>query len=132
MNRGDGLSCFQNISGPESGKIKKKLWKIHKKHGLNITVECNLHITDFLGVTFDLRTGKFYPYRKVNNELLCIYKHSNYPPSITKPIPAMISKRISNIPIFYVIKSALIKISLTTIIHLKLVVSMKILNSQHE
>ena len=29
--------------------------------------------------------------------LLCIHKESNHPPSITKPIPAMISKRISNI-----------------------------------
>ena len=78
-------------------KIKKKLCKIFKKHGLNITVECNLRITDFLDVTFDLRTGKYYPYRKVNNKLLYIHKQSNHPPSITKQIPAMISKGISNI-----------------------------------
>ena len=85
------------ISGPESEKIKKKLCKIFKKHGLNITVECNLRITDFLDVTFDLRTRKYYPYRKVNNELLYIHKQSNHPLSITRQIPAMISKIISNI-----------------------------------
>ena len=93
----DGLSCFQNFSDPESEKIKKKLCKIFKNHGLNITVECNLRITDFLDVTFDLQTGKYYRYRKVNSELLYIHKQSNQPPSITKQIPAMISKRISNI-----------------------------------
>ena len=95
--RDDGLSCFQNLSGPESEKIKKKLCKIFKKHGLNITVECNLQITDFLDVIFDLQTGKYYPNRKVNNELLYIHKQSNHPLSITKQIPAMINKRISNI-----------------------------------
>ena len=44
LYRDDGLSCFQNLSGPESEKIKKKLCKIFKKHGLSITVECNLRI----------------------------------------------------------------------------------------
>ena len=81
--RDDGLSCFQNLSGPESEKIKKKLCKIFKNHGLNITVECNLRITDFLDVTFDLRIGKYYPYRKVNSELLYIHKQSNQLSSIT-------------------------------------------------
>ena len=61
-------ACFQNLSGPESKKIKKKLCKIFKKRRLNITIEYNLRITDFLDVTFHLRTGKYYPYRKVNNE----------------------------------------------------------------
>ena len=93
LYRDDGLSFFQNLAGPESEKIKQKLCNIFKKHGLNITVECNLCITDFLDVTFDLRTGKYYPYRKVKY----IHKQLNHPPSITKQIPDMISERISNI-----------------------------------
>ena len=97
LYRDDGLSCFQDLSGPESKKIKKKLCKIFKKHGLNITVECNLRITEFLDFTFDLRTGKYYPYRKVKHEFLYIHKQSNDPPFITKQIPTMISKRIFNI-----------------------------------
>ena len=67
------------------------------KHGLDITVECNLRITDFLDVIFHLRIGKYYPNRKVNNELLYIQKQSNHPLSITKQNSAMINKRISNI-----------------------------------
>ena len=71
--------------------------KIFKKHGVNITVGCNLRITYFLDVTFDLRTGKYYPYRKVSNELLYIHKQLNHPPSTIKQISAMISKSISNL-----------------------------------
>ena len=97
MNRDDALSCFQNLSGPVSEKIKKKLCKIFKEHGLNITIEINLQITEFSDVTFALQIRKYYPYRKVNNELLYINKQLHHPPSIAKPIPAMISKRISNI-----------------------------------
>ena len=99
LYRDDGLSCFQNLSGPESEKIKKKLCKIFKKHGLNITIECNLRITDFLDVTW-----KFYPYRKVNKELLYIHKQSNHPPSITKQIRPWSVKEYL---IFHVIKTAL-------------------------
>ena len=97
LYRDDGLSCFQNISGPESEKIKKKMCKIFTENRLNITVECNLAITDFLDVTFDLKSGTYYPYRKENNEILYIHKQSNHPPSIIKQIPSMISKRISDI-----------------------------------
>ena len=77
LYRDDGLGCFQNLSGPES--------------------ECNLQITDFLDVTFDLRTDKYYPYRKDNNQLLYINKQSNHPPTIIKQIPSMVSRRISDI-----------------------------------
>ena len=41
LYRDDGLSCFENISGRGSEKIKKKLLKIFKSNQLSITVECN-------------------------------------------------------------------------------------------
>ena len=78
-------------------KIKKKMCKIFKENRLNITVECNLAITNFLDVTFDLKSGTYYPYRKQNNEILYINKQSNHPPSIIKQIPSMISKQVSDI-----------------------------------
>ena len=97
LYRDDELGCFQNVSGPKSKKAKKKLCKIFKQSGLSITVECNLQITDFLDVTFDLRTDKYYPYRKDNNQLLYINKQSNHPPSIIKQIPSMVSRRCTRI-----------------------------------
>ena len=61
LNKDDGLSSFQNISGPESEKIKIKMCKIFKENRSNITVECNLTITDFFDVIFDLKSGTYYP-----------------------------------------------------------------------
>ena len=54
--------------------------KIFKENGLNITVECNLAITDLLDLIFDLKSGTYYPYRKQKNEILYIHKQSNHPP----------------------------------------------------
>ena len=51
LYRDDCISCFENKSGPELEKIKKKICKIFKDNGLNITIETNLHITEYLDVT---------------------------------------------------------------------------------
>ena len=97
LYRDDGLGCFQNLSAPESEKVKKKLCKIFKQSGLSITDECNLQIADFLDVTFHLSTDKYYPHRKDNNQLLYINKQSNHVPTIIKQISSMVSRRISDI-----------------------------------
>ena len=73
-------------------KIKKKICKIFKHDGLNIPIEINLHITEYLDVTFNLKTGKYYPHRKQNNSLQYVHKQSNHPPSIVKQTPSMIFK----------------------------------------
>ena len=67
LYKDDGLGCFQNPSDHESEKLKKKSCKIFKESGLSITAECNLQITEFFNVTFDLRTDKYFPHRKDNN-----------------------------------------------------------------
>ena len=40
--------------------------------------------TDFLPITLKLSSGKFWPYRKPNNQPLYIYAASNHPPIIKK------------------------------------------------
>ncbi len=72
-------------------KILCSLWLGGKK----ITAEANLHVVNFLDVTFDLNNGKFKPYRKPNDDPLYINRHSNHPPSIIKQLPTSINKRIS-------------------------------------
>ena len=59
------LSCFRNFSGHKSEKVKKKLRKLFKQSGLSITVEWNLQITDFLDVTFDLKTQNIIHTEKI-------------------------------------------------------------------
>ena len=62
---------------------------------MKITVKANT--TNFLHVTLDLRSGKYYPYMKEGNIPLYVHKESNHPPSILKDIPESISKRLSEI-----------------------------------
>ena len=56
-----------------------------------------MHITEDLDATFNLRTGKYYPYRKQNNSLQYTHRQSNHPLSIIKRILAIISKRLFDI-----------------------------------
>ena len=97
LYRDDGLAVVRNLSGPQTDRLRKRMVQCFKDNGLQITVEINLHVTDFLDVTLDLPADKYYPYRKPNNELLYINTASNHPPSITKQLPNMINRRISDI-----------------------------------
>ena len=64
---------------------------------VEVTIEKNLQITDFLDVTFNLKNGKYYPFRKPNNDPLYINAFSNHPKNIIKEIRNMIGERISEI-----------------------------------
>ena len=59
--------------------------KIFKDQGLNVMAESNLQVTYYLDVTFNLKTGKYYPYRK-KNKLLYMHNLSTYHLSSNKPI----------------------------------------------
>ena len=45
-------------------------------------------------MTFNLETGKFFPFRKPNNVPLYINIKSNHPWTIIKDLPKMINKRL--------------------------------------
>ena len=57
----------------------------------------NLKVVNYLDVTLNLTTGKYYPFRKPDNNPLYINAKSNHPPSVIRQIPASVSKRISNL-----------------------------------
>ena len=77
---------------------KKKMCKIFKDNGLEITVKhktmANQKTANFLDVTFDLNKGTCKPYAKPNNEHFYIHKDSNHPPPILRNIPLAINKRL--------------------------------------
>ena len=54
----DGLSIFRNKSGTQE-KIKKKLQILFKEYGLEITVESNQKIFNYLDVMLILKDGTF-------------------------------------------------------------------------
>ena len=97
LSRDDGLAIFENIGGPEAERIRKDFQKVFKRNGLNITIQCNQKIVDFLDVTFNLTNGTYKPYRKPNNTTNYIHKESNHSPNILTKLPSMIEKRISDL-----------------------------------
>ena len=78
---------MKNKSARLADKTRKELHKCLEQFGLKITAEANLHVVNFLDVTFDLNNGKFKPYRKPNDDPLYINRHSNHPPSIIRQLP---------------------------------------------
>ena len=92
LYRDDGLAVFKNTSGPESERIKKKLQSIFKDNGLDLVIECNKKIVDYLDVTLNLNNGTYKPYCKPDNKIQYINIESNHPPNIINQIPKTIEK----------------------------------------
>ena len=54
LYRDDELAVFKNVSGPASEKIKKQSQSLYKQKDLQIIIECNLKVVNYLDVTFNL------------------------------------------------------------------------------
>ena len=96
LYRDDGLATC-NKTARETENIKKEICKIFEENKLNITIEANKKIIDFLDITMALRTGVHKPFMKPNNTPLYVHNKSNHPPNIIKNIPESINRRLSNI-----------------------------------
>ena len=94
--RDDGLVVFKNISGPQAERIRKDITSHFKNNGLNITMQTNLKIVNYLDVTFNFNNGTYCPYRKPSNQPLYINAKSNHPPNIIKQLPDSIRRKISD------------------------------------
>ena len=97
LYRDDGLTIFKNINARSGNKVRKKFSEIVGNLGLKITLQSNLKVVNYLDVTLNLTTGKYYPYRKPDNNPLYINVNSNHPPSVIRQIPVLISTRISGL-----------------------------------
>ena len=95
LYRDGGLAILKNTSGPEAEKLKKKFQKLFKEKYLDIIVQCNLKITNYLDITLNLNDDSYRPYRKLNEETNYIHINSDHPPSIIKKLPRSIEKRLS-------------------------------------
>ena len=97
LYRDDGLTIVRNVSGPEIKRKRKTIIKLFKECGLNITIQTNLKIVNFLDVEMILDTNTYRPYRKTDNIPVYINRKSNHPPTIIEEIHKAIAKWISNI-----------------------------------
>ena len=97
LYRDDGLPTVNRSSGPVLERMRKDIISIFKNEVLSITIETNIIETDFLDVTFNLLTGKYFLFRKVNNKPLYRNAKSNHPHTIIKELPKMIIQRLSEL-----------------------------------
>ena len=97
LYRDDGLGIMKRIGGPEIERRKKKIIQTFKKHKLDITVQTNLKVVQYLDIEFDLANNRYKSYRKPNNDPLYVNTKSNHPPSVLKQIPIGIGRRLSEI-----------------------------------
>ena len=97
LYRDDGLAVFKNTSGPQSEKIKKTFQRMFENKGLDIIINFNMEIVNYLDVTLNLNDGSYRPYKKPNEETNYIHVNSDPPPSILKQLPKSIEKRLSSL-----------------------------------
>ena len=48
-------------------RLSERLIQMFKSQGLKITIESNLHKVNFLDVSLNLKSGRYWPYRKPND-----------------------------------------------------------------
>ena len=96
LYRDEGLTVFKNYNGHQNDKVRKEMIDLFKQDHLNLEIECNLKIVDYLDIMFDSTTGLFKPYNKTNNVPRYVNAKSNHPPSTLKEIPKSVSKGISS------------------------------------
>ena len=97
LYRDDGFAAINNANGPKVDRIREDIIALFEEEGLSITIKTDLIETDFLDVTFNLATKKYFPFRKASNTPLYINVVSNYPPTIIKQLPKMINRKISDL-----------------------------------
>lgn len=96
LYRDDGLAAF-NDTPRNIEIIKKNICKIFSKYKLQVTIEANKRVVDFLDVTLDLNSGRYSPFHKANNTTQYVHSQSNHPPSILKNLPSAINKRLCDL-----------------------------------
>ena len=66
-----GLLVFlRNTSKQKTDRIRKYIIEFFKNASFRIEIKTNLHIADFLGITFDLLDGTYKPYKKPNDQCM--------------------------------------------------------------
>ena len=65
--------------------------------GLQLVIECNKKVVNYLDVTMNLNNGSFKPYRKPDDEINYIHAESDHPPNIIKQLPLSVEARLSTL-----------------------------------
>ena len=74
-------------------KKQRNIQKIFKEKKIDIVIQCNMRIANYLDVSLNLNNSNYKPYHKPYNEILYIHKDANQPLCLFKQIPTSIKKR---------------------------------------
>ena len=96
LYRDDGLAAFRTTAR-KMEQIKKSICKVFCSNHLQVTIEANKKVVNFLDVTLDLNKQSYGLYIKPNNKPLYVHRKSNHPPLILKNIPLAINQRLNEI-----------------------------------
>ena len=121
---------IHHLSSLARSKHPQNILWIFSSSGLNITVECNLQITDFLDVTFNLRTDNIMLTEKITTSYSTLINNQTTYQLSPKKYHQPSAGEYCNKEYFIAIKNTLIKLHAHIIMHLKLVASIKIFNSR--
>ena len=64
----DGFAVFENTSSLQSEKNEKKNQKMFKNKGLDIIINWNMKIVNYLDVMLNLKDGSYHPCKKPHEE----------------------------------------------------------------
>ena len=68
----DDLANLISIKDPKSEKALKDFQKLFKENVLDIVIQCNLKIVNYLDVTFNQLNSTYRRYQKENNQITYI------------------------------------------------------------
>ena len=71
------LAAINNVNGPKFDIIRKDIITLFKEEWLPITIETNIIKTDFIDITFNLVTEKYFSFQNANNKPPH-YNHQNF------------------------------------------------------
>ena len=90
-------SHLQKNFGNQHRTTKKKFIKFFHQNSLKIILDAHIMQANFLYVTFNLHSDKYWLYRKLNDQSFYIHSKSNHPLFMKKPISVLLANCLSHI-----------------------------------
>ena len=97
LYRDDGAAATGKLTPRQVSRLQDKIVAIFDEYGLDVTIEVNKSVVNFLDITLDLPKEEYRPYMKPNGEPVYVHADSNHPPRILQNIPKSINNRISKL-----------------------------------
>ena len=83
------VATVHKANGLKFDRLRKDKVSLFKDEGLSIAIDMNLIETNFLDVSFNLNTRKYFLFKKPNNTPLYTHSKSSHSLSMVNQLPSM-------------------------------------------